>query len=122
MMKAYLTGLSLEFWNIVCVGFDDLEDFGNLTLHDLHNIKRNAQTISILLSSLSAQEYNRVNGLEIAKEIWETLHIAHEGVDNVKKSKINILMVELNRFTIFDGEGPQEMFDRLMVIVGKIEA
>jgi hypothetical protein len=29
-------------------------------------------------------------------------------------------MAELNRFTIFDGEGPQEMFDRLMVIVGKI--
>jgi hypothetical protein len=29
-------------------------------------------------------------------------------------------MVELNIFTIFDGEGPQEMFDRLMVIVGKI--
>jgi hypothetical protein len=23
MMKAYLTGLSLELWNIVCVGFDD---------------------------------------------------------------------------------------------------
>jgi hypothetical protein len=69
---------------------------------------------------LSAQEYNRVTGLEIAKEIWDTLPIAHEGVDKIKKSKINILMAELNRFTIFDGEGPQEMFDRLMVIVGKI--
>jgi hypothetical protein len=44
----------------------------------------------------------------------------HEGVNKVKKSRINILMVELNIFTIFDGEGPQEMFDRLMVIVGKI--
>jgi hypothetical protein len=28
MMKAYLTGLSLELWNIVCVDFDDPEDFG----------------------------------------------------------------------------------------------
>jgi hypothetical protein len=69
---------------------------------------------------LSAQEYNRVNGLETAKEICDTLLIAHEGVDKVKKFKIKILMAELNRFTIFDGEGPQEMFDRLMVIVGKI--
>jgi hypothetical protein len=56
----------------------------------------------------------------LPKNIWDTLLIAHEGVDKVKKSKINILMVELNRFTIFDGEGLQEMFDRLMVIVGKI--
>jgi hypothetical protein len=121
MMKPYLTGLSLELWNIVCVGFDDPEDFGNLTPRDRRNIKRNAQATSILLSALSAQEYNRVDGLEIAKEIWDTLLIAREGVDKVKKSKINILMVELNRFTIFDGEGAQEMFDRLMVIVGKIQ-
>jgi hypothetical protein len=110
MMKAYLTGLSLELWNIVCVGFDDPKDFGNLTPRDRCNIKRNAQATSILLIALSAQKYNRVNALEIA----------HEGVDKVKKSKINILMAELNRFTIFDGEGPQEMFDRLMVIVEKI--
>jgi hypothetical protein len=39
MMKAYLTGLSLELWNIVCVGFDDPEDFGNLTPRDRRNIK-----------------------------------------------------------------------------------
>ena len=120
LMKAYLTGLSLELWNIVYVDFDDPEDYENLTSLDCHDIKRNAQATSILLSALNAQEYNRVNGLEIAKEICDTLLIAHEGVDKVKKSKINILMAELNRFTIFDGEGPQEMFDRLMVIVGKI--
>jgi hypothetical protein len=100
MMKAYLTGLSLELWNIVCVGFDDLEDFRSLTPSDCRNIRRYAQATNILVSILNAQEYNRV--------------------DKVKKSKINILMAELNRFTIFDGEGPQEMFDRLMVIVGKI--
>jgi hypothetical protein len=120
MMKAYLTGLSLELWTIVCVGFDDPEDFRKLTPLDHRNIRRNARATSILLSALNAQEYNHVSGLEIAKEIWDILHIAHEGVDKVKKSKINILMAELNRFTIFDGEGPQEMFNRLMVIVGKI--
>jgi hypothetical protein len=43
MMKVYLTGLSLELWNIVCVGFDDSEDFENLTPRDCRNIKRNAQ-------------------------------------------------------------------------------
>ena len=59
-------------------------------------------------------------GLEIAKEIWDTLHLTHEGVSKVKKSKIDLLMAQLNRFVIKDGEGPQEMFDRLMVIVGKI--
>jgi hypothetical protein len=120
IMKTYLTGLSLELWNIVCVGFNDPEDFRKLTPLDRHNIRRNAQATSLLLSALNAQEYNRVSGLEISKEIWDILYIAHEGVDKVKKSKINILMAELNRFIIFDGEGPQDMFDRFMVIVGKI--
>jgi hypothetical protein len=55
MMKAYLTGLSLELWNIVCVGFEDPEDFRNLTPSDRHNIRRNAQATSILLSALNAQ-------------------------------------------------------------------
>jgi hypothetical protein len=108
--KAYLISLSLELWNIVCVGFDDPEDFGNLTPRDRRNIRRNAQATSILLSALSAEEYNHVSGLEIAKEIWDILHIAHEGVDKVKKSKINMLMAELNRFTIFDGEGHKICF------------
>jgi hypothetical protein len=40
MMKAYLTGLSLELWNIVCVGFDDPEDFRKPTPLDHRNIRR----------------------------------------------------------------------------------
>jgi hypothetical protein len=87
MMKAYLTGLSLELWNIVCVGFDDPEDFRNLTPSDHRNIRRNAQATNRLLSALNAQEYNRVSGLEIAKEIWDILRIAQEGVDKVKNPR-----------------------------------
>jgi len=29
-------------------------------------------------------------------------------------------MAKINRFVIVDGEGPQEMFDRLMTLMGKI--
>jgi hypothetical protein len=62
-----------------------------------------------------------VIGMEIAKDIWGTLHDPHEGVDKVRQSKIDLLMAKLNRFVILENEGPQEMFDRLMVIVGKLE-
>jgi hypothetical protein len=48
------------------------------------------------------------------------LHLAHEGVDKVRKERIDLLMAKLNRFVILDGEGPQEMFDRLMTMVGKM--
>ena len=48
------------------------------------------------------------------------MHLAHEGVDKVRKAKIDLLMAKLNSFVIVDGKGPQEMFDRLMTLVGKI--
>ena len=38
----------------------------------------------------------------------------------MRKAKIDLLMAKLNRFVIVDREGPQEMFDRLMTLVGKI--
>jgi hypothetical protein len=89
MMKAYLIGLHPEMWNIVCVGFEDLVDPENTTPRDMCNIHCNAQATSVLLSALSLKEYNKVIVLEIAKEIWDTLHIAHEGVSKVRKSKID---------------------------------
>ena len=38
----------------------------------------------------------------------------------MRKARIDLLMSKLNQFVILDGEGPQEMFDRLMTMVGKI--
>ena len=38
----------------------------------------------------------------------------------MRKAKIDILKAKLNRFVIVDGEDAQKMFDRLMVLVGKI--
>jgi hypothetical protein len=39
----------------------------------------------------------------------------------VRRAKIDFLMAKLNRFVIIDGKVPQEMFDRLMTLVGKIK-
>jgi hypothetical protein len=69
-------------------------------------IHLNGQVTSVLLSSLDGHEYNRVMGVDVAKQIWETLHLAHEGVDKVRKAIIELLMAKLNQFVILDGEGP----------------
>jgi hypothetical protein len=38
----------------------------------------NSQATTILLTSLSREEYNKVQGLKSAKEIWDVLKTAHE--------------------------------------------
>ena len=65
-------------------------------------------------------ENERRRRKEERKQIWDTLHLAHEGVDKVRKARIDLLMSKLNWFVILDREGPQEMFDRLMTMVGEI--
>src|SRR6266508_3555760 len=86
---------------------------------DLH---RNAQTTSVNLSSLSQEEFNKVNGLEIAKDIWDTLQVSHEGDHKAKLGKIEHLEGELEEFIMLKGKTLQGLFDRLMVIINKIRA
>jgi hypothetical protein len=120
LMRAYLIGLHPGLWEIVCSRFEPPEDPEEPTNEELIAVHLNGQVTSILLSALDGNEYNRVMNVDVAKQIWDTLHLAHEGVDKVRRSKTDLLMAKLNRFVIVDGEGPQEMFDRLMTLVGKI--
>jgi hypothetical protein len=59
------------------------------------------------------EEFNQVDGLDEAKEVWTTLRMAHEGSKPVRKAKIDMLEGQLNRFIMFDDETPQDMFNCL---------
>jgi hypothetical protein len=52
----------------------------------------------VLLSSLKKDEFYRVNGLEMAKDIWDTLQGAHEVTKPVKKAKRQLIEGQLDRF------------------------
>ena len=113
---------SLQHLEIVCNGFEPPVDPKNPTLEEMRIIHINGRATNVLLSALDGDEYNRVMGVDIVKQIWNTLHLAHEGVDKVRKGRIDLLMAKFNRFIIMDEEGPQEIFDRLMTMVGKIRS
>jgi hypothetical protein len=84
----------------VCNGFEPPVDPKNPTLEEIIIIHLNGQATSVLLSALDGDEYNRVIGVDVAKQIWDTLHLAHEGVDKVRKARIDLLMAKLNQFVI----------------------
>jgi hypothetical protein len=74
----------------------------------------------VLRSSLSSYEYNKIRGLEIAKDIWDTLQLSHEGTDVVKEGKMGILQGELESFVMKKDESLKEMHDRLKLLVTEI--
>ena len=74
----------------------------------------------MLLASLCMDEYNKVSGLDNAKEIWDTLKIAHEGNNAAMITKMELVEGELGRFSMKRGEEPTDTYNRLKTLVNKI--
>jgi hypothetical protein len=66
-MKNYLYSISPEIWQVVCDSVDFPEVDEQPTLDQLQKIHHNAQAITILVSSVDKEEFNRVDGLDEAK-------------------------------------------------------
>jgi hypothetical protein len=80
----------------------------------------NSQATTILLASLSREEYNKVQGLKSAKEIWDVLKTTHEGDEVTKITKRETIEGELGRFRLRQGEEPQDMYNWLKTLVNQV--
>jgi hypothetical protein len=116
-MKNYLYSISPEVWQVVCDSVDFSDNDEQPTSNQLQKIHRNAQAISILTSSIDKEEFNCVDSLDVAKDGWTTLPMAHEGSKPVRKAEVEMLEGQLNCFIMYDDETPHEMFNRLKKLV-----
>jgi hypothetical protein len=120
-MKNYLYSIDPEVWQVIYDGIDFLDEDEQLTSDQIQMIHHNAQAISILISSMDKEGFNRMDGLDEAIEVWTTLRVAHEGSKPVRMAKIEMLEGQLNRFIIFDDETPHDMFNWLKKMVNKVK-
>jgi hypothetical protein len=120
--RHHLTSLHKSIWDIVeygaqvpKVGDKDYDsDEADQSWHF------NSQATTILLASLCREEYNKMQGLKTAKEIWDVLKIAHEGDEVTKITKRETIEGELGRFILNQGEEPQAMYNRLKTFVNQV--
>jgi hypothetical protein len=117
-MHSHLFSLHPSIWGIVenRMYYDINDD----AIHIHERIHRNAQATTVLLASLCWDGYNKVSGLDNAKEIWDTLKIAHEGNGITMITKMELVEGELGRFTMKRGEEPTDTYNRLKTLVNKI--
>jgi hypothetical protein len=102
--EEYLTVVNPALWTIVNRGIIFPSGDAMLTQEQANEIQRNYQAIRIIKSSVTSEEYDKVEGLKFAKEVWDTLFINQEGTKQVKEGRIRALESELNRFVIKDDE------------------
>jgi hypothetical protein len=121
-MRHHLTSLHESIWDIVGFGAQVLQvgdkDYDSDQVAQIRHF--NSQATSILLASLCREEYNKVQGLKSAKEIWDVLKTAHEGDEVTKITKREMIEGELNRFVLNKGEEPQAMYNRLKTMVNQV--
>jgi hypothetical protein len=110
-LRHHLTSLHASIWDIVEVGAQvpSVGD-GGYDSNEVAQIQHfNSQDTTILLASLCREEYNKVQGLKSAKEIWDVLKTTHEGDEVTKITKRETIEGELGRFVLNQGEEPQAM-------------
>jgi hypothetical protein len=121
-MRHHLTSLHESIWDIVEFGAQVPQvgdkDYDSDEATQVRHF--NSQATSILLSSLCREEYNKVQGLKSAKEIWDILKTVHEGDEVTKITKRETIERELSWFVLNKGEEPQAMYNQLKTMVNQV--
>jgi hypothetical protein len=121
-IKGHLTSLHKSIWDVVEYGAQVPQvgdkDYDSDEADQIRHF--NSQATTILLASLSREEYNKVHGLETAKDIWDVLKTAHEGDEVTRITKRETIEGELGRFMLNQGEEPQAMYNWLKTLVNQV--
>jgi len=89
---------------------------------DFKMMEKNAKTKKLLYFGLSLDEYTRTSECESAKDIWDALQVAHEGTNQVKQSRIELLMTKYELFEMGDRETVMDMHTRFPYIINELKS
>jgi hypothetical protein len=121
-MRHHLTSLHESIWDMVEFGAQVPQvgdkDYDSDEAAQIRHF--NSQATYILLTSLCREEYNKVQGLKTAKEIWDVLKTAHEGDEVTKITKRETIEGELGWFVLNKGEESQAMYNRLKTMDNQV--
>ena len=130
-MSWYLQSLDLEVWKTILCGYTlptkvvdinkiqkPLEEYDE---EENKEFQLNLRVIYILVCVMDRTEYNTICQCKTDKEVWRILEITHEGINQVKDSKVRILVNDYEMFKMKPNESIVEMFTRFTYVVNGFE-
>ncbi|GKB41683.1 zf-CCHC domain-containing protein [Tanacetum coccineum] len=76
----------------------------------------------VIYNALPRKEYERIFMCNTAKEIWKTLLITHQGNNQVKDNKIDLLVQQYEQFVISEDESINSAFATFNTIITSLKA
>ena len=120
-MQNFLIATDYLLWLTVKNGRNVTNTEGKYTEEDILKIQRDAKAKNSLYCALSPSEFEKISTCDMAKDIWDKLQVAHEGTNQVKETRINILVHEYESFNMKDNESITDMFGRFQKIINSLK-
>ncbi|XP_022683469.1 uncharacterized protein LOC111257696 [Setaria italica] len=120
-MRAHLNSKGIGIWEIT-QDINYVIPATRVTQDDRDKYHANNKAVDILFASLSRAEFDRVEDLTLAHEIWSRLQSFHEGNSQVKARLFETYRREYENFVHLPSESADALFQRFLAIVNKMKA
>ncbi|GAV57045.1 UBN2 domain-containing protein, partial [Cephalotus follicularis] len=130
-MTIFLQSLDYQLWHIIVngprmptrtiEGVVSPKPENEYNDNDFRMLQLNSKAKHVLFCAVGPNEFNRISSCDSAKETWDLLEITYEGTNQVKESKISMLVHEYELFMMHNDECISDMFTRFTTIVNSLK-
>ncbi|GJZ59874.1 hypothetical protein Tco_0615690 [Tanacetum coccineum] len=132
--ETYVKSKDLDLWHVITNGdfqpiqqnpktkLDEVIPFEKQSDELKKKLAKNNEAKMVIYNVLPRKEYERIFMCNMAKEIWKTLLITHQGNNQVKDNKIDLLVQQYEQFVISEDESIDSAFARFNTIITSIKS
>ncbi|GJV25457.1 zf-CCHC domain-containing protein [Tanacetum coccineum] len=132
--ETYVKSKDLDLWHVITNGdFQPIQQNPKTKLDEVipfekqsddlkKKLAKNNKAKMVIYNALPRKEYERIFMCNTAKEIWKTLLITHQGNNQVKDNKIDLLVQQYKQFVISEDESIDSAFARFNTIITSLKA
>ncbi|GKA43274.1 retrovirus-related pol polyprotein from transposon TNT 1-94 [Tanacetum coccineum] len=132
--ETYVKSKDLDLWHVITDGDfppiqfnpetkkDEIVSFHKQDDDLKKKLAKNNEAKMVIYNALPRKEYERIFMCQTAKEIWDTLLITHQGNNQVKANKIDLLVQQYEQFMIPEEESIDNAFAKFNTIITSLKA
>ncbi|GAV84091.1 UBN2 domain-containing protein, partial [Cephalotus follicularis] len=130
-MTIFLQSLNYQLWHIIVngpriptrtiEGVVSPKPENEYNDNDFRIIQLNSKAKHVLFCAVGQNEFNRISSCDTAKQMWDLLEITYEGTNQVKESRISMLVHEYELFMMHNDACISDMFTRFTTITNSLK-
>ena len=92
------------------------------THEETKKVAKNYRALNILFCGLDSNKVNHMSSYEITKEVQDTLETTHEGISQVRESKISLYVHQYELLKMLPEESIKDMYMRFIEIFNNLKS